>query len=479
LRRIGRDFGALSTSPSQANLAPSWKQEVNRRLEAHKSRKSGSTAEPEAPSAAQRGASSRAAQAAARVAARYAKAPSYSEVLAEEARTAVRAAEAASQAALEAQAAAESVLASLEAASAVEHAWLPEALQGGAGEHALEPAWKAPVEPAHPTVAHSSQTFERQAFGIRWDEDLPARPEVPAAARASRRPGAWEVPVARWWELDVWAQDGPDALGGAEGIESVEAAQPIHAKLIEFPRELVATRKIRPRLAEGPYGAAGESNEQLSIFEVDRWSISTQPEAADAVNDATAAAWQGAEWSGIQLGDQPMGQPLELTTPEAATAPAAAALQLAPAGLRTMAAVVDGALIMGAFLVAFLLASAHLKELPTIKEIELGSAAALLVLGVLYQALFFTLAEATPGMKCAHISLCTFDDEKPTRAQLRSRLWALLLSLLPVGLGVAWAIFDEDHLSWHDRLSRTYQRRVVVADARDPEARQLPSWNNR
>jgi uncharacterized RDD family membrane protein YckC len=36
---------------------------------------------------------------------------------------------------------------------------------------------------------------------------------------------------------------------------------------------------------------------------------------------------------------------------------------------------------------------------------------------------------------------------------------ALILSLLPVGLGVAWAIFDEDHLTWHDRLSGTYLRR--------------------
>jgi hypothetical protein len=62
-------------------------------------------------------------------------------------------------------------------------------------------------------------------------------------------------------------------------------------------------------------------------------------------------------------------------------------------------------------------------------------------------------------MRFAHISLCTFDDETPTRAQLRKRLVAMLLSVLPVGLGVMWAIFDEDHLCWHDRFSRTYQRR--------------------
>jgi uncharacterized RDD family membrane protein YckC len=84
--------------------------------------------------------------------------------------------------------------------------------------------------------------------------------------------------------------------------------------------------------------------------------------------------------------------------------------------------------------------------------------AALLVLGGLYQVLFFALGKATPGMHYAHLSLCTFEDQKPTQEQLRGRLWALLLSVLPLGLGVAWAIFDEEHLSWHDRLSGTYQR---------------------
>jgi uncharacterized RDD family membrane protein YckC len=78
---------------------------------------------------------------------------------------------------------------------------------------------------------------------------------------------------------------------------------------------------------------------------------------------------------------------------------------------------------------------------------------------LLYQTIFSTLTEATPGMRYAGISLCTFDDQCPTRAQRCGRLGALLLSLLPVGLGAAWAIFDEEHLSWHDRLSKTYQRK--------------------
>jgi uncharacterized RDD family membrane protein YckC len=196
---------------------------------------------------------------------------------------------------------------------------------------------------------------------------------------------------------------------------------------------------------------------QLSIFEVDPGSISIQPEAEGGVAEA-AAAWTGPEWSGIELDAEPEEETSSQAA-SAATASAATAVQLAPISLRLMAAVVDGALITGAFLVAALVAAGNASVFPGIKEIELGSAVALAVIGVLYVGLFFTLARATPGMKYAGLSLSTFGGEKPTRAQRCGRLGALLLSLLPVGLGVAWAIFDDEHLSWHDRLSGTYPRK--------------------
>jgi len=34
-----------------------------------------------------------------------------------------------------------------------------------------------------------------------------------------------------------------------------------------------------------------------------------------------------------------------------------------------------------------------------------------------------------------------------------------LLSLIPMGLGVVWAIFDENRFCWHDHLSGTYLRK--------------------
>jgi uncharacterized RDD family membrane protein YckC len=91
----------------------------------------------------------------------------------------------------------------------------------------------------------------------------------------------------------------------------------------------------------------------------------------------------------------------------------------------------------------------------------LALASSLLVLALLYllyQALFFSFSESTPGMRCARIALCTFDDENPTRGAMRRRNLAVLLSACPLGLGLLWAAFDEDRLTWHDRLTRTYQR---------------------
>jgi uncharacterized RDD family membrane protein YckC len=58
----------------------------------------------------------------------------------------------------------------------------------------------------------------------------------------------------------------------------------------------------------------------------------------------------------------------------------------------------------------------------------------------------------------AGIGLCTLSGYVPERPQRCARLLALLLSVLPLGLGLAWSMFDEDRLTWHDRLSGTYLR---------------------
>jgi uncharacterized RDD family membrane protein YckC len=254
-------------------------------------------------------------------------------------------------------------------------------------------------------------------------------------------------PVENRWEKPVLDENPWDE----DELSPVEPDLPIYANLIEFPRELVAPSKRRPQLAERPFAADGLEG-KLSIFEVEPGLQSFESEASAA--PSLPPAWPEPEWSGIKLEAQPACEPRQQDVSASRQT-----LHLAPISQRLMAVLVDGALITAAFLGATLVATAHIVHPPAVKVLELSAASAFLLVGLLYQVCFFTLTEATPGMRYARISLCTFDGQIPTRAQLRSRLGALLLSVVPAGLGVAWALFDEDRLSWHDRLSQTYLRK--------------------
>ena len=233
-----------------------------------------------------------------------------------------------------------------------------------------------------------------------------------------------------------------------------EIAEPIYANLIHFPREVVATRKLRPRRAEGPLvdGAAGT---QLSIFEVDPGSISTEP--ACSANEPVAPAWMREEWLGIELEDQPRGTIVE--EPERSPQ-IAAAVNPARLSWRLLATVVDASLVVAVFVAVVALVSSHLRAPVSLRVFEVIAVLALFTIGAIYQSMFFRFVKATPGMLYAGIGLSTFDGDCPNRAQHTRRQVAMLLSVLPLGLGLLWALVDNDLLTWHDRLSGTYLRRL-------------------
>jgi uncharacterized RDD family membrane protein YckC len=474
-----RQSSAQRVEPVENALT--WKQEVNRRVAEHKGRKAGSEDQP-APVEVQHAQGSRAAEAAARVMARYAKAPSYSEMLAEEARAAVRAAEAVSRAALQAQAAAEHVLAGLEAASSATasesgetRSWDAEFFSASPNEVVAEPVKTPVVERVHrvapetrkaqpaaaPMVVAQATTASspRASFAIRWDEDMPVREAEPAEGRALHGQRAHETAVVEQAQQPASDLSGPLHT---QGFEVVEAALPIHANLIEFPRELVATRKVRPRRAEGAYAQTYDEQSQLSIFEVDPGTVSSEPETAGAQAEEQTAEWVGPKWSGITLDAEPheeMAAARRVPIEHEATIAEAVEMQPAPINQRMMAALVDCSLVAGGFLAAAAVASTRMKVFPAIKTLEIESLMALAAISVAYLAFFLILAKGTPGMKYAHLELATFSGEKLSMKQRAGRMAALVLSLMPVGLGVALALFDEQHLCWHDRLSGTYSRK--------------------
>jgi uncharacterized RDD family membrane protein YckC len=314
------------------------------------------------------------------------------------------------------------------------------------------PEWElavAPPLPAPHTLPVSLEAWESEYSHIRPEPDLRMRPiepvSLPAAAPASR----YEEGIAPVDEDGREQHQPAEYSSGIHAMEPAEPEEPIHANLIKFPRELVAVRKLRPRRVERPL-AAESLERQLNIFEVDPGPLLVQPETARAAR----AAWPEPAWSGLKLEAQPRNEPEYEEKP--ASEPE---VQLAPIGHRLMAALVDGAIITALFMGSAMVVVVAIATLPAARIMEICAAAAFLLVAMVYQTLFLTLAEATPGMRVAGISLCTFDGQIPTPEQLRSRLGALLLSIVPVGLGLAWALFDEDHLCWHDRLSRTYLRK--------------------
>ncbi len=227
--------------------------------------------------------------------------------------------------------------------------------------------------------------------------------------------------------------------------------QGIPGNLIEFPRELVAPRRARPRLAEGPLrDEPGEP--QLRIFEVDAEQRESQ---CTPLEDNPIPGWQTLQLGGFDA------EPAAPSTASDAQTHLALPLYTAPLERRLMATAVD----LCAVGCAWLLAATCAVEVagPALKTMSLPLAgvaglASFALFLVLYQGLFFSFAEGTPGMRYARIALCTFGEGNPSRRAMRRRIFSTILAVCPLGLGLAWTLLDNDGLGWHDRMSRMYPR---------------------
>jgi uncharacterized RDD family membrane protein YckC len=445
----------LDEAPAETEAAAPFalKEQVAQRLAAHRARRTQQVGQPVTPIANPTPANTRASRIAAAVAERYAHSQSYRAFLAAQAEAAIREAEAAAEiAALNAQAVADA-----------QYQLLAELDQWTLTPPVLPPARVAhpiahPIDPLRITEALAPATVVTPSTGsgltVRlFDEDQFARSSPEAFASSGR---SWYQPTPD--ETEALALDEEIAFRQSPVFEDVTPPIDIPANLIEFPRQLVAPRKARPRLAEGPLREEADHTPeaaQLRIFEVEATQISTAPVVESAAP----------EWSSILLAAHPVSTSIT-EVPEAPFQPVFSP-QTAAFSLRLMAAIVDGCIITAAllaFIAAFAItvgklsgghaASGHI----TLQAAAIGAAGTFAVLTLLYQLLFFTFSDATPGMRYARIAFCTFSDDNPTRTAMRRRIFATILAACPLGIGFLWAWLDDDGLGWHDRISRMYQR---------------------
>ncbi len=438
-----------SFGETEAASAPfALKEQVAERLAAHRARRSRTSGSPVTPIAQPANPKGRAAQIAAAVAERYAQSQSYRAFLAEEAERAIR----------QAEAAAEVAAISAKAVAEAQNQLLFELDQIAAEA-------SAPVSGPIPAPPLQTESFETQSAITITEAPAPASPPALTVRLYE------EVARHTTQSFATYPARSHETFDEAEGLaldEEIafrqspvfdEPAGPtveIPANLIEFPRQLVAARKARPRLAEGPLREDADTTSQaaqLRIFEVESTQISSAPTVESAAP----------EWSSILLGAQPAPAPV-VETPEAQFNPVFSP-QTAPLNLRLMAGIVDGCIVLASFIAFAAAFAVTLGKLPGAANAQMplqlaaiASAATLAIFALIYQLLFFTLSDCTPGMRYARIALCTFSDDNPTRAAMRRRIFAAFLSACPLGIGFLWAFLDDEGLGWHDRISRMYQR---------------------
>ena len=83
-------------------------------------------------------------------------------------------------------------------------------------------------------------------------------------------------------------------------------------------------------------------------------------------------------------------------------------------------------------------------------------AATLAIVYLQYFALFTIFGGTTPGMMMRGLQVVSFTGEPPTPRQMLLRTAGYMLSAGTFFMGFLWAIWDEDELTWHDRISGTH-----------------------
>jgi uncharacterized RDD family membrane protein YckC len=184
---------------------------------------------------------------------------------------------------------------------------------------------------------------------------------------------------------------------------------------------------------------------------------------ADPAAPAAAAA---------RVAAPPLPAVAPLPAAPAAALPSPSTIQklVAPLKMRAMAGLLDFVLVLvalGVFIGVFRLMGG-----PVMTDIDGVRALAFsfFTITVFYWLFYIRYIGETAGMTWVGLRLVNFDGQPPTEGQRRARALGTILSTASVGLGFAWSVADDEQLTWHDRMSKTF----VVRDERAGTSDDLP-----
>jgi uncharacterized RDD family membrane protein YckC len=147
-------------------------------------------------------------------------------------------------------------------------------------------------------------------------------------------------------------------------------------------------------------------------------------------------------------------------------------LQAAPFSRRLLAGAIDSLIVVTAFAIFAYIFFRITSIVPAPQQAAGISVSLIALFWITYQYLLLVFTGTTAGLKLSRLQLSRFDGSAVPARIRRWRVLASVLSGFSLALGYAWCFLDEDRLSWHDRITRTYmaptQTRVGTSVAELP-----------
>ena len=129
---------------------------------------------------------------------------------------------------------------------------------------------------------------------------------------------------------------------------------------------------------------------------------------------------------------------------------------VAPLSLRAKAALVDTLVVVSGLIAASGLFVFKVGEISHDKHVLPFVGLAIIAVPALYKLVWTLAGRDSFGMQCAGLRLVDFDGNPPSKERRYQRLAGSLLSVLAAGVGLIWALVDQDRLTWHDHISCTF-----------------------
>ncbi len=128
---------------------------------------------------------------------------------------------------------------------------------------------------------------------------------------------------------------------------------------------------------------------------------------------------------------------------------------------RTYAALTDLVIVFGLYLIFLVSTVAEMPmPIPLNRRIVGIYCAAYLLLVVIYFFLFMLSMSQTTGMRIHGLVAVNRNGERLGLPEAFLRGFGYLISIVPLFFGFLWAFIDPEHLTWTDKVSGTYIKRI-------------------